>query len=249
MEINWFEIMFQIINFFILLFILQKFLYKPVINAMQQRQERIQKAQIEADEKMEEAKGLIVQYDSKIADIDEEERGILDQAREEAQDKKESLLVDYKKEAENKRTAYLKEIDDEKDHFANNLRKNLGENAVKIASHILDTISSKELEKEVFNTFITNLEHLNESIPDPTELKEADNLDLLSSRDLSKDEKVLIENTLKQQKINFKEINYEIDPDLILGYELNLETYTLHTNIRNYLEQVEKDIMETIAVN
>ncbi len=249
MEINWFEIMFQIINFFILLFILQKFLYKPVINAMQQRQERIQKAQIEADEKMEEAKGLIVQYDSKIADIDEEKRGILDQAREEAQDKKESLLVDYKKEAENKRTAYLKEIDDEKDHFANNLRKNLGENAVKIASHILDTISSKELEKEVFNTFITNLEHLNESIPDPTELKEADYLDLLSSRDLSKDEKVLIENTLKQQKINFKEINYEIDPDLILGYELNLETYTLHTNIRNYLEQVEKDIMETIAVN
>jgi F-type H+-transporting ATPase subunit b len=216
---------------------------------MQQRQERIQKAQIEADEKMEEAKGLIVQYDSKIADIDEEKRGILDQAREEAQDKKESLLVDYKKEAENKRTAYLKEIDDEKDHFANNLRKNLGENAVKIASHILDTISSKELEKEVFNTFITNLEHLNESIPDPTELKEADYLDLLSSRDLSKDEKVLIENTLKQQKINFKEINYEIDPDLILGYELNLETYTLHTNIRNYLEQVEKDIMETIAVN
>ena len=208
MEINWFEIMFQIINFFILLFILQKFLYKPVINAMQQRQERIQKAQIEADEKMEEAKGLIVQYDSKIADIDEEKRGILDQAREEAQDKKESLLVDYKKEAENKRTAYLKEIDDEKDHFANNLRKNLGENAVKIASHILDTISSKELEKEVFNTFITNLEHLNESIPDPTELKEADYLDLLSSRDLSKDEKVLIENTLKQQKINFKEINY-----------------------------------------
>ena len=74
-------------------------------------------------------------------------------------------------------------------------------------------------------------------------------MDLLSSRDLSKDEKVLIENTLKQQKINFKEINYEIDPDLILGYELNLETYTLHTNIRNYLEQVEKDIMETIAVN
>lgn len=249
MEISWFEIIVQIINFFIILFILQKLLYKPVINAMEQRQERIQKSQIEADEKMEEANELIIEYDGKIADIDKEKRDILDDARKQAQDRKESLLEDYKEEAENKRKSYLKEIEDEKDNFINNLRKNLGKNAVKIASHILNTISSKELEKEVFNTFIANLKNLNENIPDSNALQEENYLNLHSSRDLSEMEKQTIENILKDQVVNLKKINYEVNDSLILGYELNLETYTVHTNIKNYLNQIERDIVKSLETN
>ena len=69
MQIEWFEIIAMIINFFLTLFILQKLLYKPVVKAMDERQERIQKAQIEAEAKMEDAKKLISDYDKKIADI------------------------------------------------------------------------------------------------------------------------------------------------------------------------------------
>ncbi|MDZ7834442.1 MAG: hypothetical protein U5K84_02980 [Alkalibacterium sp.] len=72
MTISWFEIIAQIINFFIILYILQKFLYKPVMNVMAQRQERIQKAQIEADAKMKEATELMDMYVGKIEDIQKE---------------------------------------------------------------------------------------------------------------------------------------------------------------------------------
>ncbi len=248
MNISWFEIIAQIVNFFIILFILQKLLYKPVLGAMKKRQERIQKSQIEADEKMKEADELIKKYDRKIEDIQNEKRNILEDARKQAQEKKESLLKEYKQEAEDKRKVYLKEIEDERENFTNNLRKKLGNSAVKIASHILDTISSRELEKEIFNNFIRNIEDLNKNVPDSDVFKE-ETLEMNSFRDLSTEEKETIENVLKKQLKNLKTIQYVTDPSLILGYELNLETYTIHANINNYLSEIEKDIIKNIETN
>ena len=246
MQISWFEIIAQIINFFIILVLLQKLLYKPVINAMEKRQERIQKSQIEADEKMTKAKELISEYDLKIASVEDDKKEILDSARKDAQEKRLNLLEQYKDEAENKRKAYLKEIEDEKEVFISNLRRNLGENAIKIASFILDTISSKELEEEVFRIFTDNLKVLKDNIPDKKIMEEESHLEIISSRDLSDKEKQTVQEILNTQMENLTEINYEIDSKLILGYELNLETYTVHTNIENYLDNIEKEIMSLL---
>lgn len=249
MQINWFEIVAQIINFFVLLFILQKLLYKPVVKVMQERQERIQESQIEADEQMNKANELINQYDSKIVDIDSEKREILDNARTKAQERKTILLEEYREEAENKREAYLREIEDEKENFIANLRRNLGESAVKIASYVLNTISSRELEDEVFKNFINILQNLDDNIPDSISLEGEDSIDIHTSRDLSREEKNTIEGTLKEKLKAVKSVNYEIDESLVLGYELDFETYTLHTNIKNYLDTIEKDIIENLETN
>lgn len=140
------------------------------------------------------------------------------------------------------------EIEDEKDYFIANLRKSLGENAVKIASHILDTISSKRLEEEVFHTFISNLNNLKEDLPEIKALNE-EHLEVVSSRDLSQEEKEKIKSTLKGQVENLQDINYETDESLILGFELNLETYTVHTNIKNYLDTIKDDIVKNLETN
>ncbi len=248
MKISWFEIIAQIINFFIILFILQKLLYKPVLNAMEKRQERIQKYQVEADEKMKTAEALIHKYDGKIEAIQTEKRDILEEARKEAQDKKESLLITYKEEAESKRKLYLKEIEDEKDKFTRDLRKKLGNSAVKIAAHILDTISTKELEKEVYEAFILNLKELNQNIPDYNAFKE-ESLEIQSYSELSKEEKETMEGVLNHQFKNIKSIDFKTDPRLILGYTLNLETYTVHANIKNFLDEIEKDIIKNLDTN
>ena len=246
MHISWFEIIAQIINFFLILFILQKLLYKPVIKAMDERQVRIQKSQKEADEKMGNAKELINEYKNKMAEVEDEKSNIINQARIEAKEKKESLLEDYKIEADRKRSSYLKEIQDEKSNFIDNLRKNMGENAVKIASHILEMISSKELEEEVFKSFIEELNHLGENIEDKRTLEDEKNTELYSSRELLDSEKKTIEKTLKGSLKNLETIEFNIDPELVLGYELNLGTYTVHTSIKNYLDTVEDNILKML---
>ena len=84
MNINWFEIVAQIFNFVILLLLLQKFFYKPVLNAMEKRQERIAKALNEADQKMADADSIRTEYEEKMAAIKNTEREILEQAKKDA---------------------------------------------------------------------------------------------------------------------------------------------------------------------
>lgn len=246
MQIEWFEIVAQIINFFIILFILQKLLYKPVIAAMETRQERILKSQIEADEEMARAKKLMDEYNTKIAEIDEEKRDILDQARKNADEKREELLEGYRLEAEAKRKSYLKEVEDEKENFIENLRTKLGENAVKIASHILSTISSKQLEEEVFKSFIDEISGLRESISDDKLLQDQRHLSLYSAEEISQEKKTEIEEILRDQVENFESISYEVNNDLIIGYELNLDTHTINTSMKNYLDEIEKSIINQL---
>lgn len=245
MSINWFEVTAQIINFFLILFILQKLLYKPVLRAMAERQRRTLEAQEQADNKMRDANKLVASYESKVADIEGEKRKILDDAKVQAEETKDALLEKYRNEAESKRKAYLKEIEDEKYNFTLNLRKSLGANAIKIASHLLASISSKELEDEVFGRFIDNLKDLSHSIPNFDSLEE-ETVTIHSYRDLSHGEKQVIETVLQDYGDIIRTINYQKDPRLILGYELNLDTYTVHANIENYLNIVEKEIIENL---
>ena len=246
MQITWFGVIAQVINFFLMLFILQKLLYKPVVKAMDDRQISIQKSQKEADEKMNNAKELISEYKDKMAVVEDEKSSIINQARIEAKEKKESLLEDYKTEADRKRASYLKEIEDEKKNFIDNLRKTMGQSAVKIASHILEMISSKDLEDEVFNSFIGELNNLENNIEEKRTLKDEKQVILNSARELSDGEKDQIQQKLKETLKNLETIEYNVDPDLVLGYELNLETYTVHTSIKNYLDAVESDILKML---
>lgn len=242
MEISLFEIIASIINFFILLFLLQKLFYKPVTKAMADRQDRIAKAEIEADIKTKEAKKLIEDYDEKIANIEVEKKSILDKSRQEALENKDYLLEKYKKEADIKRQIFLNEVEDEKESFIKSLRYELGENAVKIASQILNTISTKDLEEEVFKSFLDELETIKEKIPVKDILDEKNHVTLFSSSELPRRNKDKIKLALQESIPQINHISYEIDKDLIIGYKLNLETYTVHNNIKNYLDQVEDNI-------
>ena len=40
MEINWFTVIAQVINFLILVWLLKRFLYKPVLNAIAEREKK-----------------------------------------------------------------------------------------------------------------------------------------------------------------------------------------------------------------
>lgn len=241
MQINWFEIVAQMINFFILLFLLHKLLYAPVINVMEKRQQRIKEQQEEADRRMREAEEKAADYTEKLAILEREKQALLGEAKKEAQQKTEELMASFQAEAVKKREAYLQEIDDEKEKFLRELRQALGQKAVEIARRILAVFSKEELEEKAFAAFLQKIASLGAEVP-----KEAnavpERLILKSARELAEEQKAALEKRLQDVVGPFAGISYVVDGDLILGYELKLETLTVHTNILKYLEETEKNI-------
>lgn len=249
MEINWFEIVAQIINFAILLIILKKLLYKPVMKVMKNREDAIAESLNHADQKIHEAQALIESYEQKLTEIQGEEETILKTARQEALQIKESLIESYRNEAEEKRIAFLNDLKGEKEQFVEALRQSLGENAVKLAGHVLTSISEEEIEKMMFDTFIEDIKNLN-SIEDSgktggeQEKSHGGLLTLRSAKELSEDDKRRLEKTVNIS--DFSGINYKVDQSLVIGYELKFETFTISSNIKKYLEESEKNVLKIL---
>ncbi len=72
MELNWPTFFLQIINFLVLVWILKRFLYRPVLEAIAQRKAVIDKTLADAKAKETGAQALVQQYQNRLADWENE---------------------------------------------------------------------------------------------------------------------------------------------------------------------------------
>ena len=78
MELNWSTFLLEMVNFLVLVWILKRFLYKPVLDVIARRRAEIERRLGEAETRHAEAAALEQQYEGRLADWERERR----QARE-----------------------------------------------------------------------------------------------------------------------------------------------------------------------
>jgi F-type H+-transporting ATPase subunit b len=97
--------------FLLLLLVLWKFAWGPLSKGLDKRQQEIVNQIAEAEEANRQAKQLLGQYEQKLADARNDVRGILDQARRDAEQLGREMLEKAKAEAEAERQQALRQID------------------------------------------------------------------------------------------------------------------------------------------
>lgn len=99
MQIHWYQLLFQIINFSILIWGLNKFLYKPIIKVLEQRNKKIQDG-IKAAEKNLEEKAKLSEFEKIIKlKAEKEATKILNEAKKQADQRSKELLQIAKDDA------------------------------------------------------------------------------------------------------------------------------------------------------
>ena len=100
MQIHWYQLLFQIINFGILIFVLNKFLYSPIVKIIDQRNKKIQDG-IKAAEKNLEEKANLEEFKKRIQlKAEKEATDILSKARQQADQQSKEMLNESKSEAQ-----------------------------------------------------------------------------------------------------------------------------------------------------
>ena len=84
MLIDWFTVAAQILNFLILVWLLKRFLYKPILDAIDAREKRIITELADAAKKQKEAKQERDDFNKKNADFDQQRNELLRVATEAA---------------------------------------------------------------------------------------------------------------------------------------------------------------------
>src|SRR5450755_417344 len=100
MLIDWFTIGAQALNFLILVWLLKRFLYKPILHAIDAREKRIAAELADADAKKAEAKKDRDEFQHKIEEFDQQRAALLSKATDEAKAVRQRLLDEARKAAD-----------------------------------------------------------------------------------------------------------------------------------------------------
>jgi F-type H+-transporting ATPase subunit b len=131
--------LFTLVVFLLLLAILWKFAWGPIVASLERREETIANHIAEAQRNHEEAKRLLAQYEQKLALAAGEVRELMEQARRDAEHAKQAILTEAKTEALAERSRSLHEIETAADAAMEGLAHRAAQLAVDLAGKILQS--------------------------------------------------------------------------------------------------------------
>ncbi len=155
--IEWKLLLAQIVNFVILFLVLKKFLYKPLINLMNKRREKIIEGLEKAKKGEEEFKQIEIIRQRELAKIQKEAEVIIAKAKEIGDEKQQEIL----KEAEEKTKKIIEDakgrIDIEKEKMLKEVRQDIANLVINATEKILEEKVDENKEKELINRVMGQL--------------------------------------------------------------------------------------------
>jgi len=237
MQVDWITVTAQIINFLVLVWLLQHFLYQPVIRAMDRREQRITERLNEAEQREAEAREQIDEYRNSQARLEEERQSLLEDYRREAREEKQQLLEEARGEVEETRRHWQRQASQEKREFLENLSRQTGSTVAEIAGKALADLADAELEERVVDLFIERLKDLDEETLRDLPAS-GEKLCVGTAHELDQHRRGRITRALHEHLGKDLEIDYETMPDLVCGIRLGDEGHAVDWNLADYLSQI-----------
>jgi len=243
MLIDWFTIVAQIANFLLLIWLLKRFLYKPILNAIDKREKHISEQLSLAESKKSDASKELEVYTNKNISFDNEKAVLFRKSSEQAD-------LESKKIIENAKSTAQAIVSKQELMLNNELVQFYKNNEINIATQIF-TIARKT----ILDIADTNLEQLiiDKLINSVSSMSEADKSKALQYLDKSKDNAIIhtaftisselrggIEQCLSKTFSKTINVSYAIIPQIICGIEIVIDGYKLSWCADDYLSRYKK---------
>jgi F-type H+-transporting ATPase subunit b len=249
MLIDWFTVAAQALNFLILVWLMKRFLYKPILNAINAREKLVAAELAEAALKKAEAQKERDAFQHKNEEFDQQRAALLSKATEEAIAERQRLLEEARKAADAlsaKRQESLRNQGVE-------LNRALGGQAQRevfaIARKTLADLATSSLEARMVEVFTRRLRALDGQAKAAfgNALKTSAEPALVRSVfELPVEQRAAIQNALNETFSAEVKIRFETAPDLISGIELTANGQKLGWSIADYLASLEKGVSELL---
>jgi F-type H+-transporting ATPase subunit b len=135
---------FTFLVFVILLVVLRKFAWGPILEALERREHNIAEHITQAERNHEQAKQLLADYELRLSGAANEVRELLDEARRDAEVTKQTILVEARQGAEAEKARALRDIESATDAALESLAKRSSQLAVDLAGKIVAAQLSKD---------------------------------------------------------------------------------------------------------
>jgi F-type H+-transporting ATPase subunit b len=249
MLIDWFTVGAQALNFLILVWLMKRFLYQPILHAIDAREQRIAAKLADADAKEAEAQRERDEFQHKNEDLDRQRAVLLSQATGEAKAERQRLLDEARQAADALHAKRQETLSLEAHNLNQAVRRRAQEEVFAIARKALADLATASLEERLVEVFIRRLREMGSqarkdlaaalnAAPDPALVR--------SAFDLPEEQRAAIQQALKEAFSAEIQVRYETSPDLVSGIELTTNGQKLAWSITDYLTSLEKSVGELL---
>lgn len=244
MLIDWFTVAVQIVNFLILIALLRRFLYGPLLRVMEERQQGIDARLAQAQAAKQEAAAELAGLTRERAALVAKREVFMGQAAAEVEAWREATLAGIKEEIAERRQLWQRQLQAEQEAFLERVKIRLGEQVVRVAAKVLADLADETLEARLVERFMAKLDQeLGANRPPETEalLVSTGQLLSLASRGRLRQE-------LRTRLGTGREMRFQEEPGLGFGIRLTTADYAWEWNVAHYLAGLEQEIRHALSV-
>lgn len=245
MLIDWFTVAAQAVNFLILVWLMKRFLYQPILRALNAREKRIAAELEDAGAKKAQADIEREEFRRKNDEFDRQRAALLGQAADEAACERQRLLDAARKDADSLRAKMQESLRYEHQHLNDEIARRTRAEVFAIARAALADLSGAALEERMAEVFVRQLRALGREdkerligVPGPPERT----AQVRSAFELAAPQCALIEAAVRETLPGRIQISFEVAPYLVCGIELVVGGEKIAWSINDYLAALDKGV-------
>ena len=151
------KLAFQIVNFLLLLWLLNRFLFKPLMGRLDERKEKIEKGLEDAEAAARDRELARAEREAAVAEARREAQAMIARANKIAEDSRTEILADARAEAEKVTARAREEINAEKEKAMAELRASVAELALEAAGKLVRAEMSGATQKRLVDDFLAEV--------------------------------------------------------------------------------------------
>jgi F-type H+-transporting ATPase subunit b len=152
--VNTGDIIFQLVMFIILLALLKKFAWGPLMGIMHERENHIAN-EIEAAEKSrQEANKNLEEQRQLLTEARQEAQGLIENSKKHGEEQRQEIIAAARAEAERLKESAKREIETQKEQAVTALREQVASLSVLVASKVIEKELSVEDQQKLINDYI-----------------------------------------------------------------------------------------------
>jgi F-type H+-transporting ATPase subunit b len=249
MLIDWSTVGAQLLNFLVLVWLLKRFLYKPILDAIDAREKRIAAELADAAAKQTAADKEREEFRSKSKALDDERAAILGKAADEAKAERERLLAQARKEAGELRAQQQNAMRDDQVKLGHEMSRLAQGEVFAIARKALADLAAAGLEERMGEVFTRRLRAIDgkakeslaaalKSLSEPAVVR--------SAFEMADNERSTIQNALNETFSADIPIRFETAPGIVCGIELTANGQKLAWDIAEYLAALQRNLESSL---
>jgi F-type H+-transporting ATPase subunit b len=275
MGIDWFTVIAQIINFLLLVALLKRFLYGPIVRAMDRREAEIASRLDVASEKTAEAEKERVRYEGLAGELAGNRDEMLANARDEVTALRQELLENARKEANRNRLQWQESFCRERESFLQSLRCHVSREVCAVVRLVVTEMADASLQERMaicLERRILSLEDAERVTLAAQFLSPGQEIIVKSAFEMNPETRRTVSRMLHGLALlgvetgNFfsrgtplhrlpdeadmaegRGVRFEVDPSLVCGIEMRSGGRSLAWNLEDYLDEMEQHLLAAIG--